>query len=376
MATITRLIMWPFSQLLNLMFDLTGSYGFSIILFAVIIRLLMLYPTAKSKRNMLHMNRMNPKLAEIKKRCGNNQEKYALEVQKLYKEEGVNPMGGCLWSLLPLPILIALYGIIQKPITAFMLINMPRKKALETLEIIRTELADLGYVVEAGARNAAYEQINIAKGIAEHFEEIRAVVPQVFEINFNFLGVLDLSSTPWTAVQQMTSGHFSVGILTLVLLPIISGALSLALMVITQRSNPNMDPQMKSQQTMMAIMMPLMSLYIGFILPASLGIYWVTMNLFAIVQEVILQKYYGAKLDKEEAEREEAARQDRIRRMEAAKNRPQAPAKSTSKDKKKRMEQSGQQQNAEKKKNSTTEAGRIGDRPYARGRSFGNHYED
>lgn len=90
---------------------------------------------------------------------------------------------------------------------------------------------------------------------------------------------------------------------------------------------------MKSQQTMMMVMMPLMSVYIGFILPASLGIYWIAMSVFSIVQELILQKYYGAKLDKEEAAREEAARQDRIRRMEAAKNRPQVQDRNTSKEK-------------------------------------------
>ena len=107
------------------------------------------------------------------------------------------------------------------------------------------------------------------------------------------------------------------------------------------RTSINTDPAMKSQQTMMMVMMPLMSVYIGFILPASLGIYWIAMSVFSIVQELILQKYYGAKLDKEEAAREEAARQDRIRRMEAAKNRPQVQDRNTSKEKRKRQNQSG-----------------------------------
>ena len=141
------------------------------------------------------------------------------------------------------------------------------------------------------------------------------------------------------------------------------------------RTSINTDPAMKSQQTMMMVMMPLMSVYIGFILPASLGIYWIAMSVFSIVQELILQKYYGSKLDKEEAAREEAARQDRIRRMEAAKNRPQVQDRNTSKEKRKRQNQSGAAPQ-KKKKNSTTEAGRVGDRPYARGRSFGNHYDE
>ena len=371
MLLLLRIIMWPFSQLLNILFTLTSSYGLSIILFAVVIKLLMLYPSAKSKRNMMHMSRMNPKMQEIKKRCGNNQEKYALEIQKLYQEEHVNPMGGCLWSMLPLPILIALYGIIRRPIINFMLINQHRPKALENLEIIRDRLTDLGYQITG---QAAYEEISIAKGVTEHLEEIKAVVPQVFPIDFHFIGI-DLTAIPTQAFGQFMSGSFSWNLLALVMIPIVSGLLNLLLMVISQRTNATTDDAMKSQQTMMMIMMPLMSVYIGFILPASLGLYWIAMSVFSIVQELVLQKHYGAKLDKEEAEREEAARQDRIRRMEAAKNRPQAPVKTNvSKDKQKRQ---AQQPTPQKKKNSTTEAGRVGDRPYARGRSFsGSHYDD
>ena len=372
MLLLLRIIMWPFSQLLNILFTITGSYGMAIILFAVVIKLLMLYPSAKSKRNAMHMARMNPKMQEIKKRCGNNQEKYALEVQKLYQEEHVNPMGGCLWSLLPLPILMALYGIIRRPVINFMLINMNRPKALENLEIIREKLVDLGYQITG---NAAYEEISIAKGVTEHLDEIQALVPQVFPIDFNFLG-LDLTAIPTQVFGRFMSGEFSVAGLMLIMVPIVSGILNLALMIISQRSAA-MDDAMRSQQTMMMVMMPLMSVYIGFILPASLGLYWIAMSVFSIVQELVLQKHYGAKLDAEEAAREEAARQDRIRRMEAAKNRPQMPAKNnTSKDKQKR--QATQQQGAaQKKKNSTTEAGRVGDRPYARGRSFsGSHYDD
>ena len=139
MLILMRLIMWPFSLLLYLMYLITGSYGWSIVLFAVAIKLIMLYPSAKSKRNTMHMARMNPKMQEIKKRCGNDQERYAMEIQKLYQSEHVNPLGGCLWSFLPLPILIALYGIIRRPVLNFMLINMARPEALEKVEALNPD---------------------------------------------------------------------------------------------------------------------------------------------------------------------------------------------------------------------------------------------
>ena len=370
MLLLLRIIMWPFSTLLNVMFTITGSYGWSIVLFAVVIKLLMLYPSAKSKRNSMHMARMSPKMQEIKKRCGNDQERYAMEVQKLYKQEGVNPMSGCLWSFLPLPILIALYGIIRRPVLNFMLINMHRPKALECVETLKEALIQLGY--EFPKKQAAYEEIHIAKGIFEHTDEMQALVPQVFPINFDFFGI-DLTAIPWSAFGQFQQGEHSFNLVLLILIPIVSGLLNLLLSLLTMRTTVTTDENMKSQQTMMMIMMPLMSVYIGFILPASLGIYWITMSVFSIVQELFLQKYYGAKLDREEAAREEAARQDRIRRMEEAKNRPQTQDKNTSKEKQRRQTQ---QQNGKKKRNSTTEAGRVGDRPYARGRSYGSHYDE
>ena len=146
MLILMRLIMWPFSLLLYLMYLITGSYGWSIVLFAVAIKLIMLYPSAKSKRNTMHMARMNPKMQEIKKRCGNDQERYAMEIQKLYQSEHVNPLGGCLWSFLPLPILIALYGIIRRPVLNFMLINMARPEALEKVEALKQALINIGYL--------------------------------------------------------------------------------------------------------------------------------------------------------------------------------------------------------------------------------------
>ena len=403
MLILMRLIMWPFSLLLYLMYLITGSYGWSIVLFAVAIKLIMLYPSAKSKRNTMHAvhegylmdqfaismfnqrtdeyggpleNRLRfarETVEEIKKRCGNDQERYAMEIQKLYQSEHVNPLGGCLWSFLPLPILIALYGIIRRPVLNFMLINMARPEALEKVEALKQALINIGY--EFPQSQQAYEEIQIAKGIFEHPDAMQAIVPQVFPIDFNFLGFIDLTAIPWSAFGQLQQGNVSLATFALILIPIVSGLLNLALSVVSMRTSINTDPAMKSQQTMMMVMMPLMSVYIGFILPASLGIYWIAMSVFSIVQELILQKYYGAKLDKEEAAREEAARQDRIRRMEAAKNRPQVQDRNTSKEKRKRQNQSGAAPQ-KKKKNSTTEAGRVGDRPYARGRSFGNHYDE
>ena len=122
-STIGYIICIPFAWVVRLFYNMTGSYGMAIILFTIVTKLLMLPFQMKSKKSMMRMSRMSGKMQEIQKKYANNQMKMNEEIQKLYAEEGVNPMSGCLWSFLPFPILIALYSIIRQPITHFMTLS-------------------------------------------------------------------------------------------------------------------------------------------------------------------------------------------------------------------------------------------------------------
>lgn len=75
---------------------------------------------AKSKKGMMRMTRLQPKLMELQKKHEGNQQKLNEEMARLYREEKANPMSGCLWSLLPFPILLALYRAVVKPLTIMM----------------------------------------------------------------------------------------------------------------------------------------------------------------------------------------------------------------------------------------------------------------
>ena len=107
MSNIGYYICVPFAWLVRLFYNLTGSYGVALILFTLVIKLILLPFQMKSKKSMLRMNRLSGQMKDIQKRYANNQMKMNEEMQKLYAEEGVNPMSGCLWSFIPLPILIA-----------------------------------------------------------------------------------------------------------------------------------------------------------------------------------------------------------------------------------------------------------------------------
>ena len=114
-ATLGYWICTPFAWLVRVFYEMTSSYGLALILFTLVIKLIMFPFQVKSRKSMIRMSRLSGKTQEIQKKYAGNAAKMNEEMQKLYQEEGVNPMSGCLWSFIPLPILIALYSIIRLP---------------------------------------------------------------------------------------------------------------------------------------------------------------------------------------------------------------------------------------------------------------------
>lgn len=367
MSTIGYYICIPFAALMRLFYNLTGSYGVAIILFTLVIKLILLPFQMKSKKSMVRMNRMSGKLEEIRKKYANNQAKMNEEMQRFYQEEGINPMSGCLWSFLPFPILLALYYIIREPIVYFMNFG-GREAGLAVVEAAKELIQGAGIELTT---NAAYEQIEIANIINSQFPDFIAQHEGWINVNYTFLG-LDLTAQPSSAFGQLSSG-ITWALIGLILIPIVSGALSFLLSKVSMGHN-KMEGSAAASGKMMMWMMPLMSIYIAFIMPAALGVYWIAQSAFSIIQEAILGRFYTNKLEAEEAARFEAREADRKRRQEEAKvlqekQRQQAAQKQSLKEKRKAA-QDAKAAKAKKAATSTTEAGRVGDRPYARGRSY------
>lgn len=373
-GTIGYFICIPFAALLRLFYNLTGSYGFAIILFTLAIKLILLPFQMKSKKSMVRMSRMSGKMKEIQKKYANNQAKMNEEMQKFYAEEGVNPMSGCLWSFLPLPILLALYSIIRQPITHFMMLGEDVVQKLVTaataagvdMSAIVQMKDGAAVVVDGVTQLSPYGQIGLAK-VASSMPELTSGIDGWINMNYSFLG-LDLSATPWSTVSTFAISGVFIGML---LIPLLAGGSQLLFSHFTMKQQPGMDgPGAGSTKTMM-YMMPLMSVYFAFIMPAALGVYWIAQSLISMVQELIMGKFYNKKLEEEETARYEARQADRQRRMEEGRRQQeklrQEPApKMTLKEK----QRAAQEAKATKKKITTSEAGRIGDRPYARGRSY------
>ena len=373
-----EIILTPFAWLLQLFYNFCGSYGLALILFAVVVKVVLFPLSLKGKRSMIQMNILSGQMQKLQKQYGKDRQRYNLEVQKLYEKEKINPMGGCLWSFIPLIILMILYPIIREPIHYMMGIN-----DAETLNTIAqtvgwsTQAVNMGWIKEATDTfaNSGYNQLYLASLITpENLEAVKAAVGQagsgIIAINFDLFGLVDLSQVPQLQFWTIQGG------LGLFLLPVISALTGVVFSLISMKTNAinkqSAQTNSSSAKSMM-IISPLISLWIGFTMPAALCVYWVANNLLSMVQEflcsIILKKDYEEvarkqaerELQEKEEEKEERRRkaEERARRIEEEK---------LNRGKKKKAEK--KREDEEKVPGVVKEYSRVGIRQYARGRAY------
>lgn len=179
------IILTPFAKLVLLFYDITGSYGLSIILFCMVIRLVMFPIFLKGRKSMLSMSSLADKQKELQQKYIRDRQKYSEELQKLYDEEGVKPSAGCLWSLLPMPFLMVIYAIIRQPLTY--LLGMTEDQFNVVSNLLRGEVL-----------NYKNQQLSLAQDIFLNHDKVVAAVPELSNmphIDFTFLGI-NLSNTP------------------------------------------------------------------------------------------------------------------------------------------------------------------------------------
>ena len=369
--TLGYYICMPFAALVRFFYNLTGSYGLAIILFTIVIKLIMLPFMMKSKRNMVRMNRMSGKMQEIRKKYANNQAKANQEIQQMYQEEGVNPMGGCLWTMIPLPILIALYSILRQPITHFMSIKQDVALSLiDKVQAAGLDISTIATIKDGVAEFTPYGQIALVKLINEQLPQAVEGIEKWFHIDFNFIG-LDLTRHPWDAVKGFEPTWAIIG---LILIPILAGGFQFVMTIMTMKQSAQQGATGQTQGMM--YMMCLFSVYIAFVMPASLGVYWIAQTVFSMIQEFFMNKFYNKKIEEEERIRyekiqaERQKRQEEGRKQQEERKKKQAEEQKLSLKEKQKAAQAAKADKAAKAASGTTEAGRVGNRPYARGRAY------
>jgi YidC/Oxa1 family membrane protein insertase len=384
------LIMIPFGWVLRQLYLILGNYGLSLILFSLLVKVILLPFSIKSKRSMMKMNRISPMLAALQKKYGDDKQRYNQAAMALYKEEGVSPTGGCLWSLLPIAIVIPLYYVIRSPLTYIVGLNA------EQVQSVMDVLIKNGVEFATSGRDAFYQQITAAAHIHTYIDQIRAVVPNILDINYNFLGI-NLSATPkfkfWTDGMTWSS-------IGLFLIPWISGVSQLLSSIVSQKLNNSVATNDKGEKDAsaadavnnsakgMLYMMPLFSVYIGFIMPAAIAVYWVAQAVFTGLQEVFLTRWLRKDYDEEDAAKKLKAMQLEAEEAERARKREERLAsgqiggtENISKKKLERMKEQANQQELASKFGTSGDTEQKApeemksfsgdpDRPYSRGRAY------
>ena len=392
-TSLSDIIRVPFGYLLDWLYVFSSNYGVALILFSLIVKLVLLPMSIKSKKSMLKMSRLAPLARSIEAKYGDDRQKAQMAVQQMYKEEGVSMGGGCLWSFIPLLILFPLYYVIREPITYMM--HNSRSISEAIVAFLQASGENLG-------KNAYYAQLAAAGHIGDYADKLREVLQSIMgsdvkinlqAMNFQFLGI-DLAAIPTFRFWDC-EGWSEIG---LFLIPVVSAGLQAASMWISQKMNNQVatnadgeqdaDAAKTANQTnaTMMLMMPLMSLWIGFSMPAAISIYWIAQAVFGAVQDYFLTKHYRKVYDEEDAVKQEIAAKRRAEEAEKERQRalrreqnPDGITDNVSKKKIRQQEKEAAEKAAkayEARKNPVQESEEkkplSGDpeRPYSRGRAY------
>ena len=276
-----------FSGALTGFYALIPSYGAAIILLTLAVRVLLLPLSIKQTRSMREMQVIQPEVKKIQAKHKGDRQKMNEEMMALYKEHGVNPLGGCAPLLLQFPILIALFYVVQKP------------------------LSYMGYEAPKVARGVFVAPSDyIARqvsGIMETLQDSRLaqdLIERAVDV-YSFLGlqlhcsasgilrpptedVLTQASEASRTLTESCGAGLASSLPYLVLVLLMGFTTWYQQKQMQARQDPN-NPQM-AQMQMFAKIMPVMLMFFAFSFPTGVVLYWLTTNVWTIAQQRIMLK--------------------------------------------------------------------------------------
>ena len=281
-----HIINTPFGWVMDLLYRLTTDYGLTLILFAIIVKLVMMPLSAKAKRSTMKMSRITPLVQKLQDKYKDDPAKQQQEIQALYKREGTSMFGGCLWSFVPLLILIPLYQVVRQPLVH--MLHLSAGDAETIVKIVTEQLPEL-----FTEKNTYYAQMIAAAHMNEYADLIQAALPNVSQrvlegLNFTFLGI-DLSTVP-----DFSKFAFTWSWIGTLLIPVLSAGSQIISMLVSQKTNNSVITNEKGVEDTaaaqraqvnnkaMMFAMPLMSLWIGMTIPVALSLYWLAQGLISM----------------------------------------------------------------------------------------------
>ena len=283
-----------------------GSYVIALFIFAILIEILMLPFGIKQQKNSIKQAKLRPKEMAIRKKyAGRNdqptQQKISQEIQELYQKEGFNPMSGCLQLLIQLPIIVILYNIVINPLAYVVGMSAEAITGLTQFVKAAVDAGGLGETIAANSRGTI-ELINIiSERGPEAFEGLK---------NFAFTDVAMSGEAIYTELATAIDAglpdfHFLGLNLALVpqigqiswlwLIPLITfgvyfGSMKLNRKLTFQPQMAANDQQQGCSNNIMDFTMPLMSVWITFIVPGAIGVYWIFKSLLSTLKQFVLSR--------------------------------------------------------------------------------------
>jgi len=285
-----------------------GALGISIIIMTIIVRTALLPTAFKMQRNMMKTRAMQPEMAKIREKYGNSKDpemrrKMSAEMQALQSRHGVNMLASCLPMLITWPLFIALFQVLGQ---AFMFVGSIGEAYSAISHILMAEgsqfLSDVvGPLVQPYVpvnmvfdMTASVENMNRAIHVLSP-ENWDIIVSQVaVEQQANLRGLLDQKGSILTFFGLnlvAPAGYLWPGII----LPVLSAGTMFLSQFLMMRSNPSTDPQQQNIQRVTMILFPIMFGFFTIQAAAGVGLYWVMLNVYMIVQHYFINRYYVKK---------------------------------------------------------------------------------
>ena len=343
-------IAWLLGKLMNGIYNIMDSVfgvqniGVCIIIFTIIIYTLMIPLTVKQQKWSKMSAVMNPEIQKIQKKYANKKDQASMlkqqeELQIVYEKYGVSPTGGCLPMLIQMPILFALYPVIQnipKYVDGVKAAYMPVVDQIMQVDGFQKIMETIGSAKPVLMSATAYDyskadtlvqvlykfQDSTWNTLVDKMPSIETVVDATTKtmghLN-NFLGI-NIGETPMTMLTNSLHPFSIVGIILAVIIPIMAGLAQFISVKLQPQPAMDENNQMAASMKTMTYTMPLFSVFLGFTLPADLGLYWAVSAVVRCVQQVAINKYLQTKsLDDMIKENQEKAAKKREKKGTSAK---------------------------------------------------------
>lgn len=270
-----------FGYILWAAYLLVPNFAVALFIFTVVLRVIQFPFQIKSQKSMASTARLQKKQMQLQEKYGKDKQKLNEEISKLYEKENVNPMSGCLTSLLPMILLLGVYGTIRNPLTNTL--HLASEKVTEAVNYVT------GLPVVGANVNQVYSEIEVInlfnniKGNLNMFSADELAKIESFEKGFYMFGI-NLLETP--------NVH---GIMSLfILIPVLCFLTSFFSTLFSMRINGNNMQQQQGCMKAMMLGMPLLTAWFAYSVPAAVGIYWIFSNIIGFVTTIVLHKFYNA----------------------------------------------------------------------------------